>query len=74
MRRVLQSLVGNNPVPRTGIIREFQMLVLGFIASLLPGWNFNPDDAAAFAAAQEMMAAEAAAPQDNNNNGREHQD
>ena len=51
------------------------MLFVGFLASLLPGWNFNPEDAAAFAAAQELMAAEAAAeaaggaaPQ------REHQD
>eukprot|EP00873_Tetraselmis_striata_P002717 jgi/Tetstr1/422981/TSEL_013758.t1 len=59
MRRMVQAMVGgNNPAPRTGLLRELQMLVLGFLASLLPGWNFNPEDAAAFAAAQEMVAAE----------------
>lgn len=47
-----------------------QMLFLGFVASLLPGWNFNPEDAAAFQAGQEMAAGEGAA----RGNERDHQD
>ncbi len=34
------------------------MLVLGFLTSLLPGYNFNPEDAAAFAAGQAIAARE----------------
>lgn len=41
-----------------GLLRELQALVMGFFTSLLPGWNYNPEDAAAFAAAQEIIAHE----------------
>ena len=34
------------------------VIILGFITSLLPAWNYNPDDAAAFAAGQAMDARE----------------
>jgi len=80
MRRMLQNLVmgnnqpsnnnnnggaaGNAAAPGGGFLREVQMLLCGFIASLLPGWNFNPEDAAAFAAAQDIVAGEAAAERD----------
>ena len=37
-------------------LREMQALVVGFITSLLPGWNVDPDDAVALAAAQEFVA------------------
>ena len=40
------------------------VVVLGFITSLLPAWNYNPDDAAAFAAGQAMDAREAPAQGD----------
>ncbi|GAB4817086.1 hypothetical protein N2152v2_004132 [Parachlorella kessleri] len=43
---------------RPGIVQEIQALVVGFITSLLPGWNVNPEDAAAFAAAEEAARAE----------------
>jgi hypothetical protein len=42
-----------------GIVREVLAVLLSFITSLLPGWNYNAEDAAVFAAAQEMMAREA---------------
>lgn len=34
------------------------MIVVGFITSLLPTFNHNPEDAAAFAVAQEVVAQE----------------
>jgi hypothetical protein len=40
-------------------VREVLAVLLTFITSLLPGWNYNAEDAAVFAAAQEMMAREA---------------
>lgn len=39
-----------------GILHELHALIVGFFASLLPGWNLNPEDAAAFAAAQQVGA------------------
>lgn len=39
------------------------MLLLGFVTSLLPAWNYNPEDAAAFAAAQDIAAREERAQQ-----------
>ena len=51
---------GQPPVQQGGgLLREVQALVVGFITSLLPGFNFNQEDAAAFEAAQDMMAQEA---------------
>jgi hypothetical protein len=38
-----------------GILRELQALVVGFLTSLLPGFNVNPEDARAIAAAQEAF-------------------
>jgi hypothetical protein len=34
-------------------------VIIGFVTSLLPGWNYNAEDAAVFAAAQDMVAQEA---------------
>ena len=41
-----------------GFLHEIFVIILGFITSLLPAWNYNPDDAAAFAAGQAMDARE----------------
>jgi len=30
------------------------VVILGFVTSLLPAWNYNPEDAAVFAAGQAM--------------------
>lgn len=46
-------------VQRGGVVWEILTLFVGFITSLLPAWNYNPEDAAVFAAAQEMAAREA---------------
>ncbi|MEW5312646.1 MAG: hypothetical protein WDW38_004265 [Sanguina aurantia] len=35
-----------------GMLSEILIFLAGFITSLLPAWNYNPDEAAAFAAAQ----------------------
>jgi hypothetical protein len=43
---------------RPGILREVAVVVVGFLSSLLPTFNYNPDDAAAFAVAQDMAARE----------------
>ncbi|PNH00606.1 hypothetical protein TSOC_013564 [Tetrabaena socialis] len=50
--------VGRRPLQRRGILHEILVFLVGFITSLLPAWNFNPEDAAAFAAAQAMLAEE----------------
>ncbi|WIA10080.1 hypothetical protein OEZ85_010287 [Tetradesmus obliquus] len=41
-----------------GIVREVLAVLLSFVTSLLPGWNYNAEDAAVFAAAQELVARE----------------
>lgn len=48
-------------VQRGGVLWEVLTIIVGFVTSLLPGWNHNPEDAAMFAAAQEMLAREVAA-------------
>lgn len=45
--------------PRRGVLTEIGLFFAGFLTSLLPAWNYNPDDAAAFALAQDLMAREA---------------
>ncbi|EFJ50980.1 hypothetical protein VOLCADRAFT_103620 [Volvox carteri f. nagariensis] len=50
-------------VQRRGFLYEILVFVVGFITSLLPAWNFNPEDAAAFAAGQEVIAADERARQ-----------
>jgi len=45
------------PAPR-GILHEILVLIIGFMTSLLPGFNYNPEDAAAFAVAQAIAARE----------------
>mmetsp|Transcript_31874 Transcript_31874/g.70820 ORF Transcript_31874/g.70820 Transcript_31874/m.70820 type:complete len:534 (-) Transcript_31874:428-2029(-) len=49
--------------PQRGILQEIAVVLIGFLTSLLPAWNYNPEDAAAFAAAQEMIAREERARQ-----------
>jgi hypothetical protein len=44
--------------PRPGFLREVAVVLVGFFTSLLPTFNYNPEDAAAFAMAQELMARE----------------
>ena len=43
------------------------VLILGFITSLLPAWNYNPEDAAAFAVAarEDQEAPQIAGGRDN---------
>lgn len=50
----------NTPVQQQqrGFLRELTLILVGFVTSLLPAWNYNPEDAAAFAAAQEAVARE----------------
>ncbi|GAX82566.1 hypothetical protein CEUSTIGMA_g9992.t1 [Chlamydomonas eustigma] len=45
------------PVPR-GVVHELLVLILGLFTSLLPSWNYNPEDAAAFAVGQAIAARE----------------
>jgi hypothetical protein len=47
------------PARQRGLLGEIQALVIGFFASLLPGFNEDPADAAAFAQAQQMAANDA---------------
>ena len=41
-----------------GVLAEIGILLIGFFTSLLPGFGFNPEDAAAFAVGQNMVAQE----------------
>jgi hypothetical protein len=53
-----------------GLVREVLAVLLSFITSLLPGWNYNAEDAAVFAAAQEIMAREAREQQQQQGQGQ----
>lgn len=61
LRRILGNLTrngnlrrGQNPQP-TGFVQTVLTLVFGFVSSVFPAWNVNPQDEAAFAAAQELV-------------------
>lgn len=52
---------GQPPLPawlQQGLLREVLAVLVSFITSLFPAWNYNAEDAAVFAAAQEMLARE----------------
>lgn len=52
---------GQPPLPawlQQGPLREVLAVLVSFITSLFPAWNYNAEDAAVFAAAQEMLARE----------------
>lgn len=59
----LCQLVSFCPCASRGMLSEILIFLAGFITSLLPAWNYNPDEAAAFAAAQlaEQQQQQAAA-------------
>lgn len=58
-----------NQDQRRGFVMELLTLVVGFITSLVPGWNINAQDDAAFADAQEMMMREEEGGREPNANG-----
>ena len=47
----------HSTIPR-GFLHEILVVIIGFLTSLMPAWNYNPDDAAAFAAGQAIAARE----------------
>lgn len=52
---------GPPPLPawlQQGLLREVLAVLVSFVTSLFPAWNYNAEDAAVFAAAQEMLARE----------------
>jgi hypothetical protein len=52
---------GQPPLPawlQQGLLREVLAVLVSFVTSLFPAWNYNAEDAAVFAAAQEMLARE----------------
>jgi hypothetical protein len=54
----LNSLNNACVVLLRGVVHELMVLLLGLLTSLMPSWNYNPEDAAAFAAGQAIAVRE----------------